>query len=159
MTVVFLSLGSNIGEKEDNIRKALCLISEIGEVKKTSHLYLTEPVGTIKQDWFLNCAVQIETDKNPQKLLTALKSIERKLGRVKTVKNGPRTIDIDILFYGDRIVKTAHLVIPHPFLQDRLFVLQPMMDLTPSFVHPLLKKSIQDLYTNHPKSQKVQRFK
>src|SRR4030042_2792233 len=159
LTVVFLGLGSNIGKKEANIKKALYLLSEIGEVKKTSHLYLTEPVGIIKQDWFLNCAVQIETNMDPQKLLTALKSIERKLGRIKTVKNGPRTIDIDILFYGDRIVKKTHLVIPHPFLQDRLFVLQPMMDLAPSFIHPLLKKSIQDLYTNHPKSQKVQRYK
>jgi len=159
MTVVFLGLGSNIGEKEDNIRKALRLLSEVGQVKKTSSLYLTEPVGIAEQDWFLNCAVQIETDMGPQKLLPALKTIERKLGRIKTVKNGPRTIDIDILFYGDRIVKTKHLVIPHPLLQHRLFVLQPMMDLAPSYVHPLLKKSIQDLYTNHPKSQIVQRYK
>jgi len=159
MPVVYLGLGSNMGTKEDNIRKALSLIEKLAVVKRTSPLYTTEPVGTIKQDWFLNCVVHIETDMEPHKLLDALKSLERTLGRVNPVKNAPRTIDIDILFYGNQIIHTRHLIIPHPLLQDRLFVLQPMMDLAPSFVHPLLNKSIQELYTNHPKTQQVQRYK
>jgi 2-amino-4-hydroxy-6-hydroxymethyldihydropteridine diphosphokinase len=155
MPVVYLGLGSNIGDKEAHITQALHLISEICEVKKKSHLYLTEPVGNTKQEWFLNCVVEVETELDPKHLLVAIKSIERTLGRVKTVKNGPRIIDIDILFYGNKIVDTKNLVIPHPLLQKRLFVLQPMMDLNPYFIHPILKKSIQELYKNHPKNEKV----
>ena len=140
MPRVFLGLGSNIGNKEDNINKALTFISELYTVKKKSHLYLTEPVGNIKQDWFLNCVVEIQTDVDPKKLLSSIKSIERKLGRTKTVKNGPRIIDIDILFYGDHILNTKTLVIPHPSIQERLFVLQPMMDIDPDVIHPVLQK-------------------
>jgi 2-amino-4-hydroxy-6-hydroxymethyldihydropteridine diphosphokinase len=155
MPEVYLGLGSNIGDKEDYIKRALGLISEIYGIKKISHLYHTEPVGNIKQEWFLNCVVEIETKIDPKKLLSSLKSIERSLGRKKTVENGPRIIDIDILFYGDRIVKTKNLIIPHPLLHERLFVLQPMMDLTASFVHPVLKKSIRELYKGRPWIEKV----
>lgn len=159
MTIVFLGLGSNIGDKEEHINKALTLISEFNEVKKISHIYLTEPVGNINQEWFLNCIVEIETEIDPKKLLSSIKSIERKLGRTKAVKNGPRIIDIDILFYGDFVVKTKNLVIPHPLIQERLFVLQPMMDINPDFVHPVLKKSIRELYEDHPWAEKVVLYK
>lgn len=159
MPVVYLGIGSNIGDKEANITQALRLISKICEVKKKSHLYHTEPIGNTEQDWFLNCVVEIETDIDPKHLLSSFKSIERTLGRTKTTKNGPRTIDIDILFYGTRIVKTKNLVIPHPLLQERLFVLQPMMDLNPDFVHPVLQKPIQELYKNHPCKEKVLLYK
>jgi 2-amino-4-hydroxy-6-hydroxymethyldihydropteridine diphosphokinase len=155
MPLVYLGLGSNIGDKEAHIAQALRLISEICEVKKKSHLYLTEPVGNCHQDWFLNCVVEVETELDPKHLLSSIKSIERTLGRVKTVKNGPRIIDIDILFYGDQIVQTKNLIIPHPLLQERLFVLQPMMDLNADLLHPVLKKSVQELYKNHPKNEKV----
>jgi len=159
MPIVFLGLGSNLGNKEDYINKTLAFISEIYTVKKTSHLYLTEPVGNITQDWFLNRVVEIQTDVNPKKLLSSFKSIERKLGRIKTVKNGPRTIDIDILFYGDHVIKTKTLVIPHPLIQERLFVLQPMMDINPDFIHPVFKKSIHELYNDHPWTEKVTLYK
>jgi 2-amino-4-hydroxy-6-hydroxymethyldihydropteridine diphosphokinase len=159
MPVVYLGIGSNIGDKEANITQALRLISKICEVKKKSHLYHTEPIGNTEQDWFLNCVVEIETDIDPKHLLSSFKSIERTLGRIKTTKNGPRTIDIDILFYGTHIVKTKNLVIPHPLLQERLFVLQPMMDLNPDFVHPVLQKPIQELYKNHPCKEKVLLYK
>jgi 2-amino-4-hydroxy-6-hydroxymethyldihydropteridine diphosphokinase len=159
MPMVFLGLGSNIGNKEDYINKALTFISELYTVKKISHLYLTEPVGNIRQDWFLNCVVEIQTDVNPKKLLSSFKSIEQKLGRTKTVKNGPRTIDIDILFYGDHVIKTKTLVIPHPLMQERLFVLQPMMDINPDFIHPVFKKSIHELYNDHPWTEKVTLYK
>jgi 2-amino-4-hydroxy-6-hydroxymethyldihydropteridine diphosphokinase len=159
MARVFLGLGSNIGDKQQHIRKAISLISELGTLHKISHLYLTEPVGGIKQEWFLNCAVEIETSLHPEKLLSLVKSIERKLGRKKTVKNGPRSIDIDILFYGDFLVNTKNLVIPHPLIQERRFVLQPLMDLDPFFIHPVLKNTIQELYQSCPWAEKVQRYK
>ncbi len=158
MPMVFLGLGSNIDNKEDNINKTLMLISELYTIKKISHLYLTEPVGNIKQDWFLNCVVEIQTDVDPKKLLSTVKSIERKLGRTKTVKNGPRIIDIDILFYEDYILKTKTLVIPHPSIQDRLFVLQPMMDIKPDLIHPVLKRTIHELYHDHLWTEKVTRY-
>ncbi|MBN2599864.1 MAG: 2-amino-4-hydroxy-6-hydroxymethyldihydropteridine diphosphokinase [Candidatus Thermoplasmatota archaeon] len=158
MSVVFLGLGSNLGDKEGYIKQALRLLSQRCTIKKISHLYLTEPVGNTNQDWFLNGAVEIETDMEPKRLLSFLKTIERTLGRLKTLKNGPRTIDLDILFYGNRIVKTKNLVIPHPSLQDRLFVLQPLMDLAPSFIHPVFNKSIQELYTSHQGKEKVQLY-
>ena len=122
-------------------------------------MYLTEPVGNIEQDWFLNCVVEIQTEIEPKHLLSSFKSIERKLGRAKNVKNGPRSIDIDILFYGNNIVNTKNLVIPHPLLHERLFVLQPMIDLNPDFIHPVLKKSIQELYKNHLGKEKVLLYK
>lgn len=159
MPEVYLSLGSNIGDKEGCITKALTLISELSEVKKKSHLYITEPVGATTPGWFLNCVVEIETGRDPSRLLTALKSIERKLGRKHTVKNGPRTIDIDILFYGNRIMTTKTLIIPHPLIPQRLFVLRPMMDLRPSFVHPILKASIKEMYTSYSRTEKVLRYK
>ena len=159
MPVAYLGLGSNIGDKEGYITQALQGISQICQITKKSHLYQTEPVGKVKQDWFLNCVVEIETDMEPTRLLFTLQSIEQKLGRRKTIKNGPRTIDIDILFYGNRIVKTKNLIIPHPRVQERLFVLQPMMDLNPCFVHPVLKKTMQELYTCHPGSETVRFYK
>jgi len=159
MPKVFLGLGSNIGDKEDHINKALTFISELYTVKKKSHLYLTEPVRNIKQDWFLNCVVEIQTDVDPKKLLSTIKSIERKLGRIKTVKNGPRIIDIDILFYGDYVLNTKTLVIPHPSIQERLFVLQPMMDINPDLIHPVFRKSIHELYHDHPWTEKVTLYK
>ena len=159
MPRVFLGLGSNIGDKEDHINKALTFISELYTLKKKSHLYLTEPIGNITQDWFLNCVVEIQTDVDPKKLLSTIKSIERKLGRTKTVKNGPRTIDIDILFYGDHILKTKTLVIPHPSIQERLFVLQPMMDIDPGVIHPVFKRSIHQLYHDHLWTEKVTLYK
>jgi 2-amino-4-hydroxy-6-hydroxymethyldihydropteridine diphosphokinase len=159
MPMVFLGLGSNIDDKEEHIRKALTSLSNICNVRRTSHLYLTEPVEYTEQDWFLNCVIEVETDVDPKKLLSSIKSIERNLGRIKTVKKGPRIIDIDILFFGDHVIKTKDLVIPHPLMQERLFVLQPMMDINPDFVHPVLKKSIRELYEDHPWAEKVMIYK
>lgn len=145
MADVFLGIGSNIGDKEDNIRKAVVMIKEKCKILKSSSLYETEPVGYKEQDWFLNCAVEIETKLEPLELLDFLQSIEKKLKRAKTIKNGPRTIDLDILFYGDKIVNEANLVIPHPRLHERLFVLEPLKEIASGFVHPVLKKRIIDI--------------
>jgi 2-amino-4-hydroxy-6-hydroxymethyldihydropteridine diphosphokinase len=159
MTVVYLSLGSNIGNKENQIKTALSRIADYCTIRTVSPLYLTEPVGYSDQDWFLNCVVEVETDVDPKMLLSSLKSIERKLGRKKTQTNGPRSIDIDILFYGDQVIQTKNLMIPHPLLQERLFVLQPMMDLNPCFVHPVLHKTIQELYEAQPWAEIVTPYK
>lgn len=159
MTVVYLSLGSNIMSKEEHIKKAISCIGDFYTMKTVSPLYLTEPVAFPDQDWFLNCVVEVDTDVDPKILLSKLKSIERKLGRKKTVKNGPRSIDIDILFYGDQVVQTKNLMIPHPLIQERLFVLQPMMDLNPYFMHPVLHKTIQELYEEHPWAEIVTPYK
>jgi 2-amino-4-hydroxy-6-hydroxymethyldihydropteridine diphosphokinase len=159
MTVVYLGLGSNLGKKEDQIQTAITLIRKNCKVERVSPLYLTEPVGFSDQEWFLNCVVEIDTDIVPQELLTLLKSIERKLGRKKTVQNGPRCIDIDILFYNDQVIQTKNLVIPHPMLHERLFVLQPMMDLNPGFMHPVLHKTIQELFEKHPWAEIVTPYK
>ncbi len=159
MPRIYLGLGSNMGDKEHAITQALELLSEHCAVKKTSPLYLTEPVGSIPQEWFLNCAVEGETALDPTQLLSFIHSIEHHLGRVIKKKNGPRIIDIDILFYGDRIIQTKDLVIPHPLLQDRLFVLGPMMDLSPALVHPVLQKTIQTLYNEVSKDKKILLYK
>lgn len=155
MPIVYLGLGSNKGDKEGQIKKALILISNICDIKRVSPLYLTQPVGYAEQEWFLNCVAEVETEADPKKLLSAFKSIEKKLRRTKTVKNGPRAIDIDILFYADQIVTTKDLVIPHPRLHERLFVLQPMMDLNPEFVHPVFQKTIRELYAQQPWAETV----
>jgi 2-amino-4-hydroxy-6-hydroxymethyldihydropteridine diphosphokinase len=159
MPIVYLVLGSNIGEKEQHLTQALHLISQICTIQKKSHIYLTEPVGYTDQDWFLNIAIEAETDLSPEDLLTSLQSIERSLGRIKTRTKGPRIIDIDILFYDDQILQTKQLIIPHPSVHERLFMLRPLMDVNPDLVHPLLKKSIKELYTLLPKDKEVQLYK
>jgi 2-amino-4-hydroxy-6-hydroxymethyldihydropteridine diphosphokinase len=159
MTVVYLGVGSNIENKEKHIKTAVSFLGDFSTVKTMSRLYLTEPIGFSNQDWFLNAVVEIETNLDPEILLSKLQSIERKLGRKKTVQNGPRSIDIDILFYGDQVVQTKKLVIPHPRLHERLFVLQPMMDLNPTFIHPVLHKTIWELYEEHPWAEIVTPYK
>ncbi|MEM0466899.1 MAG: 2-amino-4-hydroxy-6-hydroxymethyldihydropteridine diphosphokinase [Candidatus Thermoplasmatota archaeon] len=159
MVQVYLGLGSNIGDKEKNIQKAIRSIRELYSITKISKLYHTEPVGYKQQDWFLNCAVEIETDVHPEIILASLQMIEKKIGRTETRVNGPRTIDIDLLFYGDKIMNRVNLTIPHPRLHDRRFVLQPLLDLNPGFQHPILKKTIRELYDNLSAPEQVQLYK
>ena len=159
MPIVYLSLGSNIGDKTAQITQALDRIARVCEIKQVSPYYLTEPVGLKNQDWFLNCVVEVETEKDPNELLSALQLIEKKMGKTKTKVNGPRTIDIDILFFDDQVVNQKNLVIPHPRLHTRLFVLQPMMDLNSSFLHPVLKKTIKELYERQPWAEIVTPYK
>ena len=145
MAKVYLGLGSNLGNKFANIKEAVRQIKKKIKIKKISPVYKTEPVGYKNQDWFLNCVVEAETEKNPFQLLEFLKSIEKKLKRKKTIKNGPRTIDIDILFYSNKIIKTTNLQIPHPRMHKRLFVLEPFTKISQDFFHPKLKITIKKL--------------
>ncbi len=143
---IYLGLGSNLGDRGANLQSALLHMEQWGiEVTNTSALYEAEPVGKIDQPWFLNMVVEVETDKSPADLLMALNSIERSLGRERKEKWGPRIIDIDILFYDQFVLNDPELTIPHPFLQERKFVLLPLASIAPNFVHPIFKKTVEQL--------------
>ena len=142
---VYLGLGSNLGDKEKNLQKAIALLEEKLDVLKTSPFYLTEPAYYLKQNTFVNAALHAQTHLSPQKLLKIVQSIEARLGRKRHIRYGPRTIDIDILFYGNEIISERELQIPHPLLQERWFVLKPLCDLNPALIHSVLQKSVAEL--------------
>nr|WP_297890138.1 2-amino-4-hydroxy-6-hydroxymethyldihydropteridine diphosphokinase [Sulfurihydrogenibium sp.] len=143
---VFLGLGSNLGNREENLKKAIELLSEKINIIKLSKIYETKPVGVENQPDFLNMALIGETDIDHISMFSFIKEVEKKVGRVERYRWGPREIDIDILFYNDLIFHSENLQIPHPRLHERDFVLKPLMDLNPDFVHPVLKKSIKEIY-------------
>jgi len=145
MAEVILGMGSNLGDKEKNIASAISFIKEKCTIKKTSKLYLTEPMGYLHQDKFLNGVLIIDTKFDPNELLTFLQVIEQKLKRVKTIKNGPRTIDLDILYYEDKIIDQVNLQIPHPRLYERAFVLEPLNEIADDFIDPVLEKKVSEL--------------
>jgi 2-amino-4-hydroxy-6-hydroxymethyldihydropteridine diphosphokinase len=143
--IAYIGIGSNLSNRERNIEKAISILKEKCNISKSSSIYETEPVGFKDQDWFLNCVVEVDTNLKPLELLDFLQSIEKKLKRVKTIKNGPRTIDLDILFFSNEIINNERLIVPHPRLHERLFVLEPFNEINPEFMHPILKRSIKDL--------------
>ena len=142
---VYLALGSNLGDRHENLRQAVASLSPQIDIKAKSHIYETDPWGYEDQPKFFNMAVRGQTYLEPEPLLKHLKRLEIALGRQTTFANGPRSIDIDILFFDDLILDTPLLTLPHPRLHERGFVLLPLMDLAPDLVHPLLKKSIREL--------------
>jgi len=148
---IYLSLGSNIGDRERNLREAVeRLASNDVRVLRTSRIYETEPVDNKDQAWFLNQVVEAETALFPMQLLTRIGRVERELGRVRTVRKGPRTIDIDILFYGAATVETQRLEIPHPRIAERRFVLAPMAELAPDLRHPVTHRSVRQMLEGAP---------
>jgi 2-amino-4-hydroxy-6-hydroxymethyldihydropteridine diphosphokinase len=143
----YLSLGSNLGEETRNLARARRLLERSGiQVVRSSSLYRTQPVGMSDQPWFLNQVLEIATSLRPQELLRLLKKAEKALGRSPGPVNGPRVIDIDILLAGDLVIKGKNLIIPHPRLQHRNFVLAPLREIAPEAVHPVLKLTVLDLY-------------
>jgi len=134
MSRMFLSLGTNLGDRKANLKRALALLSKKVSVVKRSSVYETEPVGYQDQPWFLNMVVQGETGLPPDELLTFTQGIERQLKRVKTIVNGPRIIDLDILLYEDTHLETERLTIPHPRMLERAFVMVPLFEIAPELV-------------------------
>ena len=159
MVTVYLGLGSNLGNRQDNLDKALGSLSQRLRVEKISSVYETEPVGNINQPRFLNLVCQAYTKLSPTELLTLAKSIESKLGRIFNKPDTPRPIDIDILFYDEQVIETPELVIPHPRLTERAFVLIPLADITPDLVHPVVGKAIKELLNEVRDTQGVFKLK
>ncbi len=146
MSVAYIGLGSNLGNRKENCEKAVSLMDGKGlTLLQQSSMIETPPWGVKDQPAFINMAVSVETTMLPEPLLVLLKEIENKMGRAKTCRWGPRMIDLDILFYDDLIINTSNLSIPHPLIQERDFVLRPLSEIAPDLVHPVLKKTVKEL--------------
>jgi len=149
LPTVFLSLGSNLGDRLGNLRRAVKRLKESDEieVEEISPVYETEPVGSQDQGWFLNLVLRVQTSLEPLALLEQLLSVEDGMGRSREKKRGPRNIDLDILLFDDRVVKSERLTIPHPRMHERKFVLVPLTQIAPELLHPRLQKSVEELLT------------
>jgi len=146
MHQVFISLGSNLKDKFTNIKLATYHLNTLGKIIKKSSIYKTSPVENKNQPYFLNCVVEINTKLKPKELLKKIKEIEKNMGRKESKKRyQPRIIDLDILFYGKKIIKSKTLTIPHKKLHQRKFVLWPLAEIAPNFIHPVLKKTIKKI--------------
>lgn len=147
LTIAYIGVGSNLGSRENNIEKSRTLLAAHPKIRfiRSAPVYETKPVDGPPQGNFLNTVWEIETDLSPMELMSELLLIEKSLGRERVVQNGPRTIDLDILFYGQEVMQRARLVIPHPRAVSRWFVLKPLSDLVPEFMHPILNRKISDL--------------
>ena len=144
---VYLSLGTNMGDKKKNLLEAIEKIGKLENTKVTSQSTIleTEPFGYTEQDMFLNACIEIKTLFTPQELLEKLLNIELEMGRVRTIKWGPRIIDIDILFFDDEIIQDKNLAVPHPWISERMFVLEPLCEIAPNLIHPLERKPVATL--------------
>jgi 2-amino-4-hydroxy-6-hydroxymethyldihydropteridine diphosphokinase len=156
--VVYLSLGSNVGDRAANLHTAIEKIKTIGDVRAVSAFYETEPVEMTAQPWFLNCVVKLETEKMPRQLIAAILNLEQEMGRQRKQFKGPRSIDIDILLFGSSIVEIKGLTIPHPRMHERRFVLEPLAEIAPDARHPALKRTARELRDSLPPGQMVKRF-
>ncbi len=159
--MAYLSLGSNMGDREANLREAIDCLQTNGRIVSVSSFYETEPVEFTDQAWFLNCAVALETTETSEQLMAAILAIEKEMGRQRTQRKGPRNIDIDILLFekttGGEILESPALTIPHTAMHQRRFVLQPLAEIAPTVRHPVLKKTIQELLDALPAGQSVRK--
>jgi 2-amino-4-hydroxy-6-hydroxymethyldihydropteridine diphosphokinase len=143
--IVYLSLGSNLGDRKANLETALARLGTLGEIKAVSSIYETEPMELAAQPWFLNCAVALETERMPKQLMKAILAIEQEMGRRRLKPKGPRTIDIDILLFGSAIISAKGLTVPHPAIEERRFVLEPLAEIAAEVRHPALHKTVREL--------------
>lgn len=159
MSTAYLCLGSNLGDRGENLNQALSLLSQEINLENVSSIYETEPVGYKDQPSFLNLVCRVTTNLNPWELLHLAKTVETTMGRTPSKQaNSPRIIDIDILFYNNNIIKTQDLTIPHPRLAERAFVLIPLAEIAPELIHPELGKSITKLASNIKGHNGVQKY-
>ncbi len=158
---VYIAIGSNLGNRLENIKKAIALLKKCQGIMITnqSSIYKTKPVGYKNQPEFLNCVLEILSNLSPQELLKILQNIESKLLRERNIKWGPRTIDLDILLYGNHIIKEKNIVIPHTQMHKRQFILFSLMEIAPEIIHPLMKKNISGLYETLPKKGKIIKYR
>jgi 2-amino-4-hydroxy-6-hydroxymethyldihydropteridine diphosphokinase len=156
---IYLGLGSNLGDRAAHLEQALARLAADGiEIVRRSSFYATEPVGFASRQWFLNCAVEAASELMPRQLLRATQQVECDLGRRRMVRNGPRTVDIDILFYGSNVVSMPDLEIPHPRIAERRFVLVPLREIAPGLRHPKLRRTIGELLAATPDRSEVRRW-
>ncbi len=160
MATAYIGLGSNIGDRKKNIEDAINLIEITPDIKiiKKSSLYITEPIGYVGQDCFLNSVIEVITKLSPDELLHRCQAIEDKMGRVRTMFWGPRIIDLDILLFGDEIVEDDKLIIPHPLMHNRRFVLIPLVEIAPDIMHPKLNKTASELLHQLKDGHKVEKY-
>jgi 2-amino-4-hydroxy-6-hydroxymethyldihydropteridine diphosphokinase len=158
-TLAYLSLGSNLGDREAHLEDAQNRLGAVGRVVAVSSFYETEPVEFTEQPWFLNCAVALETALTPRQLMTSLLVMEQAMGRKRGQKKGPRIIDIDILLFGDTILDFPEVTIPHPAMHERRFVLEPLAEIAPNLLHPVRRKTIRELCDALPEGQIVRKPK
>jgi 2-amino-4-hydroxy-6-hydroxymethyldihydropteridine diphosphokinase len=156
--VAYLSLGSNIGDREANLRQAIRRLSDLGTVSKVSSFYETEPVEFTDQPWFLNCAVELQTQLAPNELLSGMLQIERAMGRERVQPKGPRIVDLDILLYDELTMSDESLTVPHPAMHDRRFVLEPLAEIAPELRHPVLRLSAVELLRQVPDRTTVRKI-
>ena len=156
--LVYLSLGSNLGDRRGNLQAAIERLKDWGTITAISSFYEAEPMGPRDQPWFLNCVVALETSQSPAELLKNALAIEQEMGRLRLRDKGPRLIDVDIVLFGDRVVDERGLKIPHPAMHERRFVLKPLADIAPASVHPGLGKTAGELLAALPGGQVVRRL-
>jgi 2-amino-4-hydroxy-6-hydroxymethyldihydropteridine diphosphokinase len=147
---VYLSLGSNVGDRAANLEAAIQELARLGAITARSSVYETEPVEVERQPWFLNVALAMETELMPKQFLSRALAIEQKLGRRRIQAKGPRTIDIDVLLFGGSVIDTAALTVPHPAMHQRRFVLEPLAEVAPEARHPVFKKTVREMLAALP---------
>ena len=158
--IAFIGLGSNIGDKVEHCRKAVSSVLALDNHRllARSSLYRTQPLGYTAQDWFVNGVIKVETDLRAHGLFRSLKALESSLGRRETFRWGPRMIDLDLLFFDDEQIHSEELVVPHPRLHERQFVLIPLAEIEPYLVHPVFKKTLQELLRQLKEDQGVEKL-